>query len=33
MLRRLQWSASQPAGSENSPKAMKVALERAINSL
>ncbi len=33
MLRRLQWSASQPAGSANTPKAMKAALESAISSL
>jgi hypothetical protein len=32
MLRRLQRSASQPAGSENNPKAMKEAVERTIRS-
>jgi hypothetical protein len=32
MLRRLQRSASQPAGSENNPKAMKEAVESAIRS-
>ena len=33
MLRRLQRSASQPAGSENTPKATKAALDSAISSL
>ena len=33
MLRRLQRSASQPAGRENTPKAMKAVLESAISSL
>jgi len=33
MFRRLQRSASQPAGNENTPKATKAALDSAINSL
>jgi hypothetical protein len=32
MLRRLQWSASQPAGSEHTPKATKEAVESTISS-
>ena len=32
MLRRLQWSPSQPAGSENTPKAMKAGVPSAISS-
>jgi hypothetical protein len=32
MLRRLQRSASQPAGSENTPKATKEAVPSAISS-
>ena len=32
MLRRLQRSASQPAGSENSPKAIKDAVDSAMSS-
>jgi hypothetical protein len=32
MLRRLQWSPSHPAGKENTPKAMKAAVDSAISS-
>ena len=33
MLRRLQRSASQPAGSEKTPKATNAVLDKAISSL